>query len=159
MWPLIPSMVLVLLSQLQIFWQLCLLKLLGLLISLRLLELYHLIYLRFSIWFGLLVCFANLSLMEFQVRCLALFCLFSVIESFEWFWIGSLCKNLQLSSWCSSKLYSWLYTFPTLHRWPYPDNVICNFAIYSYDTTLYSEYGQSPDLWQQLELNRTVFLF
>ena len=37
--------------------------------------------------------FSNLSLMEFQVRYLALFLFFSVIDSFEWFLIGSLHKN------------------------------------------------------------------
>ena len=35
----------------------------------------------------------NLSLTEFQVRYLLLF---SVIDSFEWFWMGSLHKNIQL---------------------------------------------------------------
>ena len=44
----------------------------------------------------MLVFFTNLSLMEFQVRYLALFLLFSVIDSFEWFWMGSLHKNIQL---------------------------------------------------------------
>ena len=34
--------------------------------------------------------------MEFQVRYLALFLLFSVIDSFEWFWMGILHKNIQL---------------------------------------------------------------
>ena len=34
--------------------------------------------------------------MEFQVRCLALFLLFSVIDGFEWFWMESLHKNIQL---------------------------------------------------------------
>ena len=34
--------------------------------------------------------------MEFQVRYLALFFLFSVIGSFGWFWMGSLHKNIQL---------------------------------------------------------------
>ena len=34
--------------------------------------------------------------MEFLVRYLALFLLFSVIDSFEWFWMGSLHKNIQL---------------------------------------------------------------
>ena len=34
--------------------------------------------------------------MEFQVRYLALFLLFSVIDGFEWFWMGSLHKNIQL---------------------------------------------------------------
>ena len=38
----------------------------------------------------------NLSLMKFQVRYLALFLLFSVIDDFEWFWMKSLHKNIQL---------------------------------------------------------------
>ena len=45
--------------------------------------------------FRMLVFFTILGLMEFQVRYLV-FLLFSVIESFEWFWIGSLHKNIQL---------------------------------------------------------------
>ena len=32
-----------------------------------------------------------------------------------------------------------------------PDNVICNIAIYTDDTTLYSKYDQTSGLWQQLE--------
>ena len=32
------------------------------------------------------------------------------------------------------------------------DDVICNFVIYSDDTTLYSKRDQASDLWQQLEL-------
>ena len=46
--------------------------------------------------FDMLVFFSNLSLMEFQARYLALFLLFSVIDSFEWFWMESLHKNIQL---------------------------------------------------------------
>ena len=38
----------------------------------------------------------DLSLMEFQVRYLALFLLFSVIDSFKWLWMGSLHKNIQV---------------------------------------------------------------
>ena len=34
--------------------------------------------------------------MEFQVRYLVLFLLSSVIDSFEWFCMGSLLKNIQL---------------------------------------------------------------
>ena len=75
---LISSMGLGLLNQLQIFWQLYLIELLGLLTEI-----------------GMLV--TNLSFMEFQVRYLVLFLLFSVIDSFEWFWMGSLCKNIQLT--------------------------------------------------------------
>ena len=46
--------------------------------------------------FGMLVFFTNLSLVEFLVRYLALFLLFLVIDGFEWFWMESLCKNIQL---------------------------------------------------------------
>ena len=44
----------------------------------------------------MLVFFTNLSLMEFQVRYLALFLLFSVIGAFGSFWMGNLHKNFQL---------------------------------------------------------------
>ena len=40
--------------------------------------------------------FTNVSLIEFQVRYLALFLLFSVIDNFEWFWMESPHKNIQL---------------------------------------------------------------
>ena len=88
-------MVLGLLDQLLIFSQLYLIELLGLLTGLGLLELWHLIYPRLLTGFGMLVLFTNLSLMEFQVRYLALFLLFSVIDSFKWFWMESLHKNFQ----------------------------------------------------------------
>ena len=63
--------------------------------------------------------------MEFQVRYLTLFLLFSVIDGFEWF---------------------------LLYINDLPDNVICDIAIYADDTTLYSKCDQVPDLWQWLEL-------
>ena len=44
----------------------------------------------------MLVYFTNLSLMESLVRYLALFPLFLVIDDFEWFWMESLHKNIQL---------------------------------------------------------------
>ena len=34
----------------------------------------------------------------------------------------------------------------------FPDDVICNIAIYADDTTLYCKCDQAFDLWQQLEL-------
>ena len=46
--------------------------------------------------FEMLVLFTNLSLNEFRVIYLALFRLFSVIDGFEWLWMGSLHKNIQL---------------------------------------------------------------
>ena len=33
-----------------------------------------------------------------------------------------------------------------------PDDVICNIAIYADDSTLYCNFDQASDLWQQLEL-------
>ena len=81
---------------LQIFSQLYLIELLGLLTSLELLELWYLIYPRLLTGFSMLVFFTNLSLMEFQVRYLSLFLPFTVIQSFEWFWMESLHKNIQL---------------------------------------------------------------
>ena len=89
-------MVLGLLNQLLIFSQLYLIELLGLLTGLGILELWHLIYPKLLIGFGMLVFFTNSSLMEFQVIYLALFLLFSVIDDFEWFWMESLHKNIQL---------------------------------------------------------------
>ena len=93
---LIFSMVLGLLDQLQIFSQLNLVKLLGLLTGLGLLELWHLIYPRLLTGFDMLVYFTNLGLGEFQVRYLALFLLFSVVDGFNWFWMECLHKNIQL---------------------------------------------------------------
>ena len=78
-------MVLGFLDQLQIFLQFYLIEFLGLLMDLGLLELWHLIYPRLLTWLDMLVFFT--SLMEFQVRYLALFLLFSVMvdsSGFGW---------------------------------------------------------------------------
>ena len=64
--------------------------------SLGLPEQWHLIYPRLLTGFGILVFFTVLSLMEFQVRYLVFFVLFSVIDGFEWFWMLSLHRNIQL---------------------------------------------------------------
>ena len=80
---LVSIMVLGLFDQLQIFRQLHLIELPGLLTDLGLIELSHLIYPRLLAGFGMLVFFRNVSLMEFQVKDLALFLLFSVIGSFS----------------------------------------------------------------------------
>ena len=89
-------MVLGLLDQLQIFSQLYLIELLGLLTGLGLLQLWHLICARPLRGFGTLVFLTSLSLMEFQVRYLALFLLFPVIDGFKWFWMERLHKTIQL---------------------------------------------------------------
>ena len=59
-----------------------LIQLLGLLKGLGLLELKHFTYLRFWIGFGMLLFFTNSSFMEFQIKYLVLFLVFSVRDSF-----------------------------------------------------------------------------
>ena len=71
-------------------------ELIGILIGLGLLEPWHLIYPRLLLGFGMLVFLTNLRLMEFQVRYLALFLIFSVRDGFEWFWMEGLHQNIQL---------------------------------------------------------------
>ena len=68
----------------------------SVLTGLVLLELWHLIYKRLLTGFDMLVSFTNLSLMEFQVRYLTLFLLFSVMEGFKLFLIKTLHKYIQL---------------------------------------------------------------
>ena len=83
--------------------------------------------------------------MEIQVGYLALFLLFSVIDSFKWVWMESLHKNIQLI-WEFLKAQLFLLYINDL-----PDDVICDVAIYADDTTLCSKCDKASDLWQQLE--------
>ena len=87
--------------------------------------------------------------MEFQVRYLALFLLFSVIDEFEWFWMSSLEYPVNVGVPQGSILGPTLFL---LYITDLPDDVICDIAIYADDTTLYSKCDQASDLWQQLEL-------
>ena len=101
--------------------------------------------------FGMLF-ITNLSLMEFQVRYLTLFLFFPVIDSFKWFWMGSLHKNIELML---EFLNAGSFLGPILFLLyinDLPDGVICDIPIYADDTTLYSKCNQASDLWQQLEL-------
>ena len=99
--------------------------------------------------FNTLVFFTNLSLMEFQVRNLALFLIFSVLDDgFGWFWMEILHRNIQLM------LEFFKAPFLVLHFLLYindlPDDVICDIAIYADDTTLYFKCDQASYLWQHL---------
>ena len=74
-----------------------------------------------------------------------LFLLFSVIDGFEWFWMESLHKNIQLmlrvpqGSILGPKLF-------LLYINDLPDNVICDIAISADNITVYSKCGQASDL-------------
>ena len=92
----------------------------------------------------------KLKFYEMSGRLMAIFCLFSVIDGFEWFWIGSLYKSIQ------SMLGLFRATFLVLHVSYYiyelPDDVICSIAIYVDDTTHYvSDFGQQLELASELE--------
>ena len=98
----------------------------------------------------MLVFFTNLSLMEFQARYLALFLLYSVVDGFEWFWMGNLHKNIQLM------LVFLKAPFLVLHIFYYTLMtflVILSVILLSLlMILLYCKCDQASDLWQQLEL-------
>ena len=145
---LISSMVLGLLDKLQIFLQ-YLIELLGLLTSLGLLKLQHLIYPRLLTGFDMLVFFTNVSLMEFQVRYVALFLLFSVIDSFDCFWMGSVHKNIQLMlEFLKAPFLVLHFSYYTLMTFLMMLSVI----LLSMLMILFSKCDQTSDLRQQLEL-------
>ena len=98
----------------------------------------------------MLVFFTNLCLTEFQVRYLALFGLFSVIDGFEWLWMKSSQEYLINDGVPQGSILG--CTLFVLYINDLPDDVICNIAIYADDTTLYSKCDQTSDLWQQLAL-------
>ena len=95
----------------------------------------------------MLTFFTNLNPMEFQVRYLTLFCLFSVIDSFKWLCMGSSQKNV----WVILDFFK-APPLVLLNINDLPDDIICNIFVYADDTTLYSKCDQVSDLWRQLEL-------
>ena len=79
--------------------------------------------------------------MEFQVRYLALFLLFSVID-----FSVILHKNIHL-------ILEFLKvpSMVLLYINDLADDFICDIAVYADDTTLYSKFDQASDLWQQFD--------
>ena len=92
----------------------------------------------------MLIFFTNLSLMEFRFRYLALFCVFSIIPQLWVVLDGKFSQDYQINigvpqgSIFGPKLF--LLYFNDL-----PDDVICDIAIYTDDTTLYSHVWW--DIW------------
>ena len=100
----------------------------------------------------MLVFFTNLSLMEFQVRYLALFLLFLVIGGrLRVVLDGKSSQEYPVNAGVPQGSILGPTLFP-LYINDLSDDVICNIAIYADDATLYSKCNQAFDLWQQLEL-------
>ena len=135
-------MVLGLLDQMMIFSQLYLIELLGRLTGVRLLELWHLIYRKLLIGFGMLVFFTNLSLMEFQVRCLVRVVLDGK-SSQEYLVNAGVSRGSILGP-----------TLFLLYMNDLPHDFICDIAVYADDTTLYSKCDQASEL--ESDLRHTV---
>ena len=86
----------------------------------------------------MLVLFINLSLlMEFQVRYLTLFLLFSVVDGFKWL------QEYLVNAGVPKGSILFLQCIDD-----FPDDVFFDIAIYADDTTLYSKFDQASDLWQ-----------
>ena len=83
----------------------------------------------------MLVFFTNLHFKEFLVRYCALCRLFSVIDDFEWFWMGSFHKRIQLILEFLKAPFLALH-LDLLYIYDLADNAICDIAIYAYDATL-----------------------
>ena len=95
----------------------------------------------------MLVFFTKLNIIKFQVRYLALYFLFSVIDGFEWFWMGSLHKNIQLMlEFLKAPFLVQHFSYYTLMTFLMLSVILVSMLID--DATLYSK---ASDLWQQLE--------
>ena len=89
--------------------------------------------------------------MEFQVRDLIVFLLFSVVDGFGCFWIRSLHKDYPFNAGVPQES----FLGPTLllmYINDVPGNIICDTIVCADDTNLCSKCDQASGLWEQLEL-------
>ena len=121
-------------------------RIIWVLIGMGLLELWHLIFTAFGrIWYaGLLHKLKSYGISShvFQVM---IFCLFSEIDDFRCFWIGSIHKRIQ------SMLAFHMVTFLALH-FSYYTLMIFLMMISVILLSLYTKWDQASDLWLQLEM-------
>ena len=88
---------------------------------------------------------------------MALLLIFSVINSFQWLWMGSLHKNTQLMlEFLKVPFLVLHFSYYTLMT--FPDDIIGNITIYADDATLYFKCDHASVLWQQLELTSELNL-
>ena len=106
-----------------------------------LLELQHLIHLRLSTAFDMLVFFTNVGRMDFQIR----YSSFLSNSRLRVVLDGSSSQEYPVSAGVSqgSILGPTLFL---LYINDLPDDVVCNIAIHAYDTTLYSKCDQASHL-------------
>ena len=110
------------------------------------------LYLGISSEFGMLVFLKNLSLIEFQDRYLALFCLFSIIDGVEWPWMVSLHKNIHLMlEFLKSPFKAQGPTLFLLYINDLPDYTIYNMTVYADHTALYFNCDQTSHMWHHVE--------
>ena len=84
--------------------------------------------------------------MEFSVRYLALFLLFSVIDGLEWLWMENLHKNIQLMlEFLKAPFLVLHFSYFTLMTFLLM--LFSDITIYADDTTRYSKCDQASDLW------------
>ena len=96
----------------------------------------------------------KLSDMEFQVRYLALCLLFSVIDCFEWFYMGNLQKNIQLMlEFHKAAILVLHFSYYTFIIFLIMLSVILLSMLM---ILLYSKSDEESNLWQQLELASTL---
>ena len=95
------------------------------------------------------VFFTELILMEFQVRYLVLFLLFSVVGCFGWFYMGSLHKSIQLMlEFLRGPFLVWHFSYHALVTFLMMLYVILLSMLL---IALYSKCDQVSELWWQLE--------
>ena len=91
--------------------------------------------------------------MKFQVRYLALLCLSSVIDGFEYFWMGSLHKNIQLLQEPLKALFlSQHISYYALTTFQMMLPVILLMIPMLMILLFCCKFDQASDLWQQAEL-------
>ena len=123
-------------DQLQIFWQLYLIELLGVLTSLGLHELYQLIYPRLLTGFGMLVFFINLRSHGISGQIFGLISSFLSNRQFQVVLDGKFSQEYPGNAAVPQGSIRGPVLFLLIYINDLPGDAICDIAIYAGDTTL-----------------------